>query len=84
MAIIRPLFQRAARLNSEVIAIQRELTELQTKFGKGHAKVTLAEQRLAIAESTFADNAERLQRLEDEEFARRYDALDEAMNGGGR
>lgn len=64
---MRAMVQQQTQLSSELSDIQRNLAELYTRFGKGHTKVVLAEERLSATQKSLADTTEILQKLEREE-----------------
>ena len=66
---IRALVQQQTKLTSELSTIQRNLAELYTRFGTGHTKVVLAEERLSITETSLSEISDKLQLLEREETA---------------
>ena len=66
---MRALVQQQTQLTSELSDIQRNLAELYTRFGKGHTKVVLAEERLNVTQMSLGEMAEKLQSLEREETA---------------
>lgn len=63
----RAQVQQQSNLTQELSAIERELAELRTRFGKGHTKVVLAEERLRSTRQLLDEISEKLQRLEVEE-----------------
>ena len=63
----RAQVQQQTNLTQELSKIERELAELRTRFGKGHTKVVLAEERLRSTRQLLDEIREKLQRLEVEE-----------------
>ena len=63
----RSLVQRQTQLSVEQIAIERELAELLTRFGQGHTKVRLAEDRLRTTKQSLDDVAVKLRKFEEVE-----------------
>ena len=63
----RAQVQRQSNLTLELSEIVRELAELRTRFGKGHTKVVLAEERLRSTRQSLDEITEKSQRLEVEE-----------------
>jgi succinoglycan biosynthesis transport protein ExoP len=61
---MRSQVQRQTQLSVEQSAIERELAELLTRFGKGHTKVQLAEERLLTVRQSLNEITEKLQNLE--------------------
>lgn len=61
------LVQQHTQLTAELSDIQRQLAELYTRFGKGHTKVVLAEERLSTTQRTLDEISDMLQKLEREE-----------------
>ena len=59
--------QRQNQLTVEQIAIERELAELLTRFGQGHTKVKLAEDRLRATQQSLNEVAKKLRIFEDVE-----------------
>lgn len=59
--------QQQTQLTAELSDIQRQLAELYTRFGKGHTKVVLAEERLSTTQRTLDEISDKLQKLEREE-----------------
>ena len=68
-ATMRAQVQQRTKLTSELSVIERELAELQTRFGKGHTKVVLAEERLRTTRQLLDQISKKLQSLELEEAA---------------
>ena len=66
---MRALVQQQIQLTSELSTIKRNLAELHTRFGAGHTKVVLAEERLSVTQTSLAEITEKLQGLEREETA---------------
>ena len=64
---MRAQVQQQTKLTSELSVIERELTELQTRFGKGHTRVVLAEERLRTTRQLLDDISKKLLDLELEE-----------------
>jgi len=70
----RSLVQRQTQLIAEQRSIELELAELLTRFGQGHTKVQLAQERLRTTQQALAEVAEKLQDLEvDESVIRNMD-----------
>jgi len=65
----RAQVQRQTQLIADLNNIERDLAELLTRFGKGHTKVVLAEERLLSTQQSLDEISERLQSLEVEEAA---------------
>ncbi len=61
---MRSQVQRQTQLTVEQSAIEREIAELLTRFGQGHTKVQLAEERLLTTRQSLNEVAEKLQNLE--------------------
>ena len=61
---MRSQVQRQSQLTAEQSAIEREIAELLTRFGKGHTKVELAEERLLTTRRSLIEVSEKLQKLE--------------------
>ncbi len=66
---MRAQVQQQTKLTSELNVIERGLAELQTRFGKGHTKVVLAEERLRTTRQLLDDISKKLLNLELEEAA---------------
>ena len=66
---MRALVRQQTQLTSELSMIQRDLAELHTRFGTGHTKVVLAEERLSVTQISLDEITERLQSLERKEAA---------------
>lgn len=64
---MRAQVQQQTNLTSELSVIERELAELRTRFGKGHTKVVLAEERLRSTRQLLDEISKKLQSLEVEE-----------------
>jgi len=64
---MRAQVQQQTNLTSELSLIERDLAELQTRFGKGHTKVVLAEERLRSTRQLLDEISINLQSLEVEE-----------------
>lgn len=60
----RAQVQQQTGLISEISRLEAELAELLTRFGKGHTRVVLVEDRLESARSSLRAIDERLQKLE--------------------
>ncbi|MDH3379330.1 MAG: hypothetical protein OEQ39_20585 [Gammaproteobacteria bacterium] len=63
----RAQVQRQTQLTADLSNIERDLAELLTRFGKGHTKVVLAEERLLSTQQSLDEISEKLQSLEIEE-----------------
>ena len=61
---MRSQVQRQSQLTVEQSAIERELAELLTRFGQGHTKVELAQERLLTTRRSLTEVSEKLQNLE--------------------
>lgn len=61
--------QQQTRLTSEIDRLESELAELLTRFGSGHTKVVLVEDRLRSTRSSLEAISNRLQNLEVKEAA---------------
>ena len=61
---MRSQVQRQTQLSVEQSTIERELAELLTRFGKGHTKVRLTEERLLTVRQSLNEITEKLQNLE--------------------
>ena len=66
---IRAQVQQQTQLTTELSNIQRNLAELHTRFGAGHTKVVLAEERFNVTRASLDEITEKLQSLEREETA---------------
>ena len=64
----RSLVQRQTQLGVEEISIERELAELLTRFGDGHTRVKLAQDRLRNTQQSLRNVSARLRSLEEVEF----------------
>lgn len=58
------LVQQQTRMTAEIDRLEAELAELLTRFGSGHTKVVLVEERLRSAHSALEATSKRLQKLE--------------------
>jgi uncharacterized protein involved in exopolysaccharide biosynthesis len=61
---MRAQVQRQTQLTVEESAIERELAELLTRFGQGHTKVQLAEERLRTTRQSLNEVTDKLQKLD--------------------
>ena len=66
---MRAQVQQQTKLTAELSVIERELAELKTRFGKGHTKVVLVEERLRITRQLLDDISKKLLTLEREQAA---------------